>query len=167
MQGHFYVTYHNQRNQTLAKGVPGRSFVISCGDSNWGTSVGPSAVGLRVVFFQSKADSKLLFNYRYDVDRHPSRYLSAPCCTATKKTYYGELLTLKSEVPQAGTQRPYPRSSLFVLPSGDSSCANIRRNIENRVYADTPLVHFRQVRHWYRCCRVRYLDRKRRTLKMP
>ncbi|CAM9428112.1 unnamed protein product, partial [Ascophyllum nodosum] len=45
-----YVTYHDQREQ-MAKVVPGRSLVISCGDSNWGTSVGPSEVGLRVFFF--------------------------------------------------------------------------------------------------------------------
>ena len=125
--------------------VPGRSHVICCGYSNWSTSVRPSAVGLRVVsrgtkFFQSKADSELLFNYWYGVDRRPTLCSAAPCCTA-KKGIYGELLTLKSEVPQARTQRPYPRSSLMALPSGGSSCANTRRNKESKLCADTPLVH--------------------------
>ena len=57
-----------------------------------------------------------------------------------KKNIIGELLTLKSGVPQAGTQRPYLRSSLLVLPSGDSSYANIRRNIGNRLcaYSSSP-----------------------------
>ena len=120
------------------------SFLVA---SNWGTSIGPSAIGLRVVsqgthLFQSNTDTEVLFNYRYGVDRRPTLYSPAPCCTATEKASHGELLTLKSEASQAGTQRLYPRSSLLVLPSGDSSCANTRRNIENKLCADTPLGHF-------------------------
>ena len=46
------------------------------------------------------------------------------------------------EEPQAGIQGPYPRSSLLVLPSGGSSYANTRRDIENRLCTDTPRGHF-------------------------
>ena len=126
---------------------PNAHLPTSCGDPNWGAPVGPLAVGLQIVsrgkeLFQSKADSEVFFNYRYSVDRCPTLLPEAPRYTATKNASHGELLGLKSEVPKAGTQRPYPRSSLLVLPSGDDSCANIRHSLARRLCADTPRGHF-------------------------
>ena len=89
---HFYVTYHDQREQILAKDGPGRPLIHFLWRIKLGFLGRPLAVGLQVAsrgteFFQSKTHSEIVFNYRYGVDRRPTLLPSGPCCTGQKRLH--------------------------------------------------------------------------------
>ena len=140
VQGHFFGIYHNQRDPILAKVGPGRSLVhivrrlkLGCFGMTFGCWITGGISRHIILSEQSRLRGPL---------RLPVRRRSTPHTTSfsfllysDKQASHGELLTLKSEVPQSRTQRPYPRSSLLVLQIFGA-------NIENRVCADTTRGHF-------------------------